>query len=65
MPTIGEGGLIPPISGQSPGKHDDQLDALSQFLMRADVLLKKAGHDPPEKYSPNLLKVNVYGFNPF
>jgi predicted phage terminase large subunit-like protein len=39
------------------GKHDDQLDALSQFLMRADWLLKRAGCDPPEKYSPNLVRL--------
>ena len=42
------------------GKHDDQLDALSQFLLNAHFLIRKAGFPPPEKYFGT--KVNVYGF---
>ena len=31
--------------------------------LNAKLPLKKAGHDAPEKYFSNLLKVNLYGFN--
>jgi predicted phage terminase large subunit-like protein len=44
------------------GKHDDQLDALSQYLISAHFHLKKVGYAPPQKYVTNVLKVKIYGF---
>jgi predicted phage terminase large subunit-like protein len=44
------------------GKHDDQLDALSQYLISADFHIRKVGFDPPRKYCKHIWNVTSHGF---